>query len=177
MKKMHRIVIKTGLLLVILACVFCKKPNASPKTSQSQGLEESSQMQTFLAKRFPNAQEVYWDTLENGFSATFYDGKNDYKAIFDSVGHFQNTTMLIELEALPASINKLLKEKYKDTEVAIVQLIDNDAFKTYHVELQSTTDYLILDFDTSGKLLKETKDPLSSEELKRQEEEGVEDNQ
>lgn len=173
---MRHLVFKIGLLTCISGFTFCKNPNTSTQNAVSRMQQDSSAMQSFLAKRFPNAQEVYWDTLENGFSATFYDGKYDYKAMFDSVGHFQNTTMLIELEALPSPINRFLKEKYKNAEIAIVQLVDNSVTKTYHIELQTSVDYYILDFDASGKLLKEMKDPLSNDELKRQEEEGVENN-
>jgi hypothetical protein len=176
LKKMRFLCIKIGLLAAVLAFSFCKNTDTTPKNTASPVVVEGSPMQTFLAKRFPNAQEVFWDTLENGYSATFYDGKYDYKAQFDNTGRFQNTTMLIELDALPAPINQFLKEKYKNAEIAIVQLVDNDASKTYHIELQAAADYFILDFDESGKLLKEMKDPLSSDELKRQEEEGVEDN-
>lgn len=173
---MHSFLLKIGLWLSILGFTFCKNPNTPPQNTVSETQQGSSPMQAFLAKRFPNAQEVYWDTLENGFSATFYDGRYDYKALFDSVGRFQYTTMLIELEALPPSINRFLKDKYKNAEIAIVQLVENDKQKTYHIEFQTATDYVILDFDPSGKLIKEMKDPLSIEELKRQEKEGVEDN-
>jgi Putative beta-lactamase-inhibitor-like, PepSY-like len=173
---MHSLYIKTSLLVCILAFAFCDKPNTLQKTTASQAPVENSGMQAFLTNRFPNAQDIYWDTLETGYSATFYDGKNDYKAMFDSIGQFQQTTMLIELEALPAAINKYLKEKYKNPEIAIVQLVDDGTNKTYHIELQASTDYQMLDFDVSGKLLKESKAPLSNEELKQQEEEGVDDN-
>jgi hypothetical protein len=173
---MRSLCLKIGLLVVILAFAFCKNTNAPKQNTASSVVVESSPMQIFLATRFPNAQEVFWDTLENGYSATFYDGRYDYKAQFDSTGRFQNTTMLIELDALPELVNQFLKGKYKNAEIAIVQLVDNDTNKTYHIELQAAADYFILDFDTSGKLLKEMKDPLSNDELKRQEEEGVEDN-
>jgi hypothetical protein len=176
LKKMRSLCLKIGLWTAILAFTFCKNTNTPQQNTASPVVVEGSPMQIFLAQRFPNAQEVFWDTLENGYSATFYDGRYDYKAQFDSTGRFQNTTMLIELDALPAPVNQFLKEKYKNAEIAIVQLVDNDTNKTYHIELQAAADYFILDFDTSGKLLKEMKDPLSNDELKRQEEEGVEDN-
>ncbi len=173
---MHSLGFKISLFVGVLAFTFCKKPNPPSQNTVTQAQADTSPMQAFLAKRFPNAQEVYWDTLEKGYLATFYDGRYDYKAIFDSLGRFQQTTMLIELEALPAPINRFLKEKYKNAEIAIVQLVDNDKLKTYHIELQLATDYFNLDFDASGKLLKEMKVPLSIDELKQQEKEGVEDN-
>ena len=176
LKKMRSLCLKIGLLTGILVFTFCKNKNTPQQNTTNPVVVVGSPMQIFLAKRFPNAQEVFWDTLDNGYSATFYDGRYDYKAQFDNTGRFQNTTMLIELDALPAPVTQFLKEKYKNAEIAIVQLVDNDANKTYHIELQSEANYFNLDFDASGKLLKETKDPLSNDELKRQEEEGVEDN-
>jgi hypothetical protein len=173
---MHTLYIKISLLLCVLGFTFCEKPHTTQQNTTSQSSEEGSAMTSFLAKKFPNAQEVYWDTLDNGYSATFYDGKNDYKALFDSIGQFQQTTMLIELEALPATISKYLNEKFKNGDIAIVQLVDDGTHKSYHIEMQVGTDYQTLDFDPSGKLLKENRTPLSNEELKQQEEEGVEDN-
>ena len=47
--------------------------------------------------------------------------------------------------------------------------------KLKQIEIETNTDYINLEFDDSGKLLKEEKRPLSNEELQRQEEEGVDE--
>ena len=176
---MFKIIGKFILFIGVLAFLFCKNTDTSKNTVQGATTQEptiSSATQNDLMRRFPKAQEVYWDTLENSFSATFFDGKYDCKAFYDADSKFQYATSLIEQEALPQAINRYIKEKYKKAEIAIVQSVNDGKKQTFHIELETHSDYLVLDFDASGKLLKETKDPLSNDELKRQEEEGVEKN-
>jgi hypothetical protein len=173
---MLRFFIRLCLICTATFLLFsCKNDKIPQNTAQNtEGVTTSAQSQ--FAKRFPNAQDVYWDTLDVGYSITFNDGKYDCKAIFDAAGNFQNHIKMIELEGLPQSIRKFLNDKYKDTEIAILQLVTTDSNQFYQIELQSNTDYISLEFDSSGKLIKETKDPLSKEELQGQEEEGVEKN-
>ena len=69
-----------------------------------------------------------------------------------------------------------LMEKYKNANAAVVMSVQNTQTQTFQIELETSTDYVNLEFDTNGKILKEQKQPLSNDEMQRQEEEGVEKN-
>jgi hypothetical protein len=158
-------------VLLLFSCKNDKKTIQTVQNTEGVGIPPAV---TDFATRFPKAQDVYWDTLDVGYSITFNDGTYDCKAIFDAAGKFQHQIKMIELEALPQAIQKFLNDRYKEAEIAILQLVITDTKKGYQIELQSNTDYISLEFDDKGTLIKEIKDPLSSEELEGQEEEGVE---
>ncbi|NJN35357.1 MAG: hypothetical protein HC817_14985 [Saprospiraceae bacterium] len=130
----------------------------------------------FFNKKFPKATDVFWDSLDNGFMATFFDETHDKKAFFDVRGQFEYATTVVELEELPKTIADFLKRKYPKAEIAIAQIVEDDHERAFHIEIENFMDYISLEFDKSGQLRKETKHPLSNEELQREEEEGV-DNQ
>ena len=161
--------------LFIFSIIFClfscgDEPQKSDATSGQMTMQES------FAKRFPKAQEVVWDTLDVGFAALFSDEQFDYKAFFDAKGIFQYTATFIEQTALPKVVQDVLEKKFPNAEASVVMRVDNGKVQTYQIEIETNTDYINLEFDDSGKLLKEEKRPLSNEELQRQEEEGVDEN-
>jgi hypothetical protein len=163
-------------VIAVLLFFSCKNDKKNTQAVQNTEGGDIPSALTDFAKRFPNAQDVYWDTLDVGYSITFNDGKYDCKAIFDAAGKYQYQIKMVELEALPQAIQKFLNDKYKDAEIAILQLVNTDTKQSYQIELQSNTDYISLEFDDKGTLIKEIKDPLSNKELESQEEEGVEKN-
>jgi hypothetical protein len=160
-----------AISIAVSACRNAEKP----KNTEGSLSAESDASATF-ARQFPKAQDVSWDSLDNGVAATFYDGKNDCKAYFDAKGAFQYATSFIEIGALPPPIQYFLTEKYKNANAAVVMSVKNAQSQTFQVELETATDYVNLEFDTNGKILKEQKTPLSNDEMQRQEEEGVEKN-
>jgi hypothetical protein len=160
-----------AIIIAISACQNAEKP----KYTEGSPSASTDAAATF-ARQFPKAQDVSWDSLEHGVSATFYDGKNDCKAYFDEKGAFQYAASFIEITALPASAQRFLTEKYKNANAAVVMSVKNAQNQTFQVELETTTDYVNLEFDTAGKILKEQKTPLTNDEMQRQEEEGVEKN-
>jgi hypothetical protein len=159
---------------ILVAASACR--NAEKPKNTEGGQSTVSDASATFARQFPKAQDVSWDSLENGVSATFYDGKNDCKAYFDTKGVFQYATSFIEITALPTAAQRFLTEKYKNANAAVVMSVKNAQSQTFQVELETATDYVNLEFDTNGKILKEQKQPLSNDELQRQEEEGVEKN-
>jgi hypothetical protein len=160
-----------AVLIAVSACQNAEKPK-----NTEGGQSADTNASTTFVRQFPKAQDVSWDSLENGVSATFYDGKNDCKAYFDAKGAFQYATSFIEITALPIPAQRYLTEKYKNANAAVVMSVKNAQSQTFQVELETMTDYVNLEFDTNGKILKEQKQPLSNDELQRQEEEGVEKN-
>ena len=161
-------------LFSVAICLFaCKNQPKSPNVVVGQS---ATNMQEDFAKRYPKAQEVVWDTLDTGFAALFADDAFDYKVYFDSKGVYQYTATFIEPTALPKTIQQILEKKYKNAAAAVIMRIENEKNLTYQIELETSSDYINLEFDESGKLLKEEKHPLSNEEIQRQEEEGVDEN-
>jgi hypothetical protein len=165
---------KLSRLFVFLTfiCLFsCKNERKSPDSVNGQGLS----MQQDFAKRYPKAQEVVWDTLDLGFAALFSDDSFEYTSQYDAKGVFQFTATFIEQTALPVVVQQIMENKYKNAAVAVIKRVEKDKTQTYIIELESNTDYITLEFDGSGKILKEEKHPLSNEELQLEEEEGVDE--
>ncbi len=153
--------------------------NASAQTSGS--VEDSDAigkgvLQAFTAQ-YPKAQDVVWDTIDIGYVANFSNGKNECKAFYDKKGQFQYTTTLIASEDIPANIQAELKKRYKSFTIAIIQEVFDGKTKLLQIEIETDKDYISLEFDEKGKFLKELKQPLSTEEIQRQEEEGVDENE
>ena len=158
------------ILLTVIGLSACKnQPTAT-------GDQSSSNFQADFAKRYPNAQDVIWDTLDIGFAALFTAGEFENKAFFDTKGVYRYTSTFIEQTALPEAVRKVLNTTYQNAAAAVIMRIETAGKRTYQIELETSTDYISLEFDESGKLLKEQKAPLSNEEIQRQEEEGVEQN-
>ena len=165
-------------IVAVSACHNAEKPkNNASGDANTEGVQSvnAAAAQNF-ARQFPKAEEAVWDTLETGLSVSFFDGTTDCKAHFDAKGAFQFVTNFIEITALPASAQRILKEKYKKSSIAVVLSVKNGQNQTFHVELETDSEYVNIEFDGNGKIFKEQKQPLSNDELKRQEEEGVEKN-
>jgi hypothetical protein len=169
-------------VILLISMGGCKNnssvPQQKPDTEGSTLPEYTgAEANKTFSKQFPQAEDVTWDSLDIGSVANFFDGKNNCKAFYDTKGHFQYVTALLDFESLPTAIQTFIKNKYKTTTVAIAQQIDDGKSKSYQIEIESDTDYIALEFDGKGKFLKEIKQPLSPEELQRQEEEGVDENE
>lgn len=161
-------------IIASISIISCKDNDSQKKNTQAtEGV--GNVLQSF-GTRYPNAQDVVWDTLEIGWVATFNNGKNDCKAFYDLKGNFQYTTTLIAEDEMPPAIKQELDKKYKSYTVAIVQEVFDGKAKLFQVEIETDREYVALEFDEKGKFLKEIKQPLSTEEIQRQEEEGVDDN-
>lgn len=154
-----------------IAALRCSNPAPHPRPVLS---EPTGGTPGYFSARFPQAKDVDWDTLENNtLSFTFSDGKNDCKALFDPEGAFLSLTTLIEAEALPDGARKFIADHYPSPDFSVIQRYDSANIKVYQLELQTGSEYVNLDFDLQGKLLRETKLPLSQQEMKDAEEEGV----
>jgi hypothetical protein len=168
---MVRLLLKS-LVLMFLICFGCSKCKQSQGTSNTQNTEGSAA--TAFKQRFPKAQDVSWDSVENGLIANFSDGTYESEAFFDFNGQYQYLTTSIDFETLPKVVQDFIKQKYEIDALAFIQKIEDLKEKIYHVELKTDKEYINLDFDLTGKLKHENKLPLSNEELQSEEEEGVE---
>ncbi len=161
------------IFLTITCCLSCKN---QPDPSTTTVRQPTANFHEDFAKRYPKAQDVIWDTLDIGFAALFNDGEFENKAFFDNKGVYQYTATFIEETALPKAVQQVVNTKYKNAAAAVIMRVETGSKRTFQIELETSTDYINLEFDESGKLLKEEKHPLSNEEIQRQEEEGVEQN-
>jgi hypothetical protein len=162
-------------IFLVVVCFFsCKNEQKTPNLSKEQTVLP---MQEDFAKRYPNVHDVIWDTLDLGFAASFSDDDFEYTTHYDAKGLFQYTATFIEQTDLPKEVQQVLNKKYKNAAAAVIMRVENGKSKTYQIELETGTDYINLEFDDSGKLLKEEKHPLSNEEMQREEEEGVDENE
>lgn len=158
--------------LMLFSFFACQ--NEQKKTAVGERQSEMSVQEDF-SKRYPNIRDIIWDTLDIGFSGSFSDDNFEHTAYYSIKGLYQFTSTLIEQTDLPVPIQEILDQKYKNAAAAVIMRIENGKNKTYKIELESSTDYINLEFDDSGQLLKEEKHPLSNEEMQREEEEGVDE--
>ncbi len=164
------------LVIVGISCKNEKPSSAGNTVKETPSVRINENLTAAFQKQFPNAQDITWDSLEIGLVANFFDGTHDCKVFYDAKGRFQYATTLLEFESLPTSVQNYIKANYKSAAIAIVQLVDDGKAKSYQIELENATDYIALEFDEKGKFQKEIKQALSPEELQRQEEEGVDEN-
>ena len=161
--------------IIISLSIVCFIGTEACKNASSDASQQKGSAGAAFTKQFPKAQDVTWDSLDIGVVANFSDGKDICKAFYDDKGKFQHVTILMTFETLPSDIQSYIKKKYKTDVVPIAQLVNDGNNKMYQVEIETTTDYISLEFDGKGKFLKEIKHPLSNEELQQQEEEGVDE--
>ncbi len=165
-------ILRQLFIFLTIICLFSCKNEPKPPHSVSVG---QGGMQEDFAKRYPNIPDVIWDTLDVGFTASFSDDVSEHKAHYDSSGAFQYAVTFIEQTTLPIAVQKVIESKYKNAAAALIMRVEKNKISTYQIELETSTDYLVLEFDESGKILKEKKTPLSNEEIQREEEEGVDE--
>jgi hypothetical protein len=162
-----------SLFFILLFCLGCSKCQQAKNGSNTEPALMGGAAAAFK-HRFPKAQDVQWDSTENGLVATFYDGTFESEAFFDLNGQYQYLTTSIDFETLPKAVQDFIQKKYTVDDLAFIQKVEDIKQKMYHIELKTDKEYINLDFDTNGKFLKENKIPLSNEELQSEEEEGVE---
>jgi Putative beta-lactamase-inhibitor-like, PepSY-like len=166
-----------------MGCSKCGQSNSAKSDKNGSNMENSDIPNPFgtegslstFQKLFPKAQDVVWDSVDmSGMSATFNDGTHESEAFFDAKGQFQYLTTTLDFEALPQAIQQFIQKKYTLDDIAVLQKVEDTKDKIYHFELKTDKEYINIDFDLTGKLLKESKAPLSNQELQSEEEEGVE---
>jgi hypothetical protein len=162
------------LSIVIIACKNDTPQNA-PIVENTFSTEGGVIRQVFL-QRFPKAEDVYFDSLETGYEISFNEGNNDRMASYDKTGQFLYVTTYIENDSLPPDAENFLNTKYKNAQLNIINAVENDKELHYVAEIETAENYIILEFDKNGKLLRESKNPLSKKEMQQREEEGVDDN-
>jgi hypothetical protein len=178
--------IRTGSLvfleiLAVSACLImgaCKREKPAKKENAILGVSNLAKPEVDFKARFPNAENVEWDTLAgDGFMATFSDGKADCHAQYDTSGLFLYNAVFVEASTLPLEAQKYLTQKYPESSIALVVSVEKlSGFKGFQVELETASKYVNIEFDSAGKVIEEFSEALDAREMREKEEEGVEDN-
>ncbi|HRY33095.1 MAG TPA: PepSY-like domain-containing protein [Bacteroidales bacterium] len=136
-------------------------------------------------KKFANAEETRWDTLDNVYNAYFFLGEDSVHAEFNPQGDWLKST--VSLEAGPGfrPVELYLEQNYPDYTVKLSQQITTrDRNNSYYAEVHpkvrknETPQITKLFFDKGGRLLR-TEEPAVVEETEdtteeiRQDEEEV----
>ncbi len=155
-----------GIALPSLLCVAaCDTPPNTPDA--------------FLKARFPRLMdEIEWDSSKtNEIGAFFSDSITGigYEVYFDRKGQFQKLYTYISAADLPEKADQAIQQKYPNSKLAVLSLVETPKTKFYHVELTNDKDYITVEMEATGSFLNEKVVPLSEQELRNAEEEGVDD--
>jgi hypothetical protein len=140
---------------------------------------QSNTPDAFLKARFPQLMdEIEWDSSKaNEIGAFFSDSTTGigYEVYFNKKGQFQKLYTYVGAADLPQKADQAIQQKYPNSKVAVLSLVEVPKSQFYHVELTNDKDYITVEIDASGAFLNEKVVPLSEQELRNAEEEGVED--
>lgn len=140
---------KMILMLAIIATTmsaFAGKPtvaageeNVNPKV-----------LDAFKAE-FSNAKEVKWAAGENYYSAAFVYNDKYLFAFYNTEGELLGLTRNISPVDLPLSLQKDLKDDYKNYWISGLYEVANSKGTTYYITLENADTKLILNADNTYK--------------------------
>ncbi len=160
-------------LLGLYACGSNGTSGATPQTTATTA--QSTAVQDNFKLRFPTASEVEWDTVEDGYVASFVNNDTQCEVFYDNKNAFQYAGVFVDQTDLPAAAQDFLTKNYKQDFVNACMQVDFPNKKGYNVEVMTDTDYVNMEFDLKGNLVQQSKEPLTDEEMQAREEEGVDD--
>ena len=163
------------ILTVFLGIYACGSNDSSAAATQSAGTPQKNPTTDNFAQRFPQAQDIEWDTLDDGMVASFTNNNESCEAFYDTKNAFVYAGTFVDQEQLPAAANAYLTKNYKADFVNACMKVDFTDKKAYNVEVMTDTDYVNLQFDLNGNLIQQSKEPLTDEEMQAREEEGVDE--
>jgi hypothetical protein len=135
--------------------------------------------EAFLKARFPRLiDEIEWDSTKNNEIGAFFSDSTTgvgYEVYFNKNGQFQKLYTYFGAAELPEKVTQATQQKYPNSKLAVWSLVEMPKSKFYHVELSNDKDYITLEIDASGAFLNAKVVPLSEQELRNAEEEGVDD--
>lgn len=143
---------------------------------------KNTTMQGQISAIFPIVQALEFDTTRHEIIARFFDGQHHTEAFFDK----QNQRLLrsqhhLAYEILPKIVRDSLETDYPDATFSQNDEVRNFDEKGqvkeifYFIELETATEFVHLEMLPNGTIFRKVTQPLSEEELMRNEEEGVED--
>ena len=110
-------------------------------------------------KKFPKAQNVEWDTDEEGEYEAEFDLLDKFiSATFSEDGEWLKTETSMEVEALPQVIKDAISDQFDGYEVADIEYVEMpDVPSTYEVRLQEEEEYTTIEatFNDKGAVAEE----------------------
>ncbi|MCB9292465.1 MAG: PepSY-like domain-containing protein [Lewinellaceae bacterium] len=109
-----------------------------------------------FAKKYPQAEDVSWEELDEVYIASFLKGDYYCDAYFDKRGTWKETSTIIDEADLPKVVVLAVKGKYPSLDyfTSIVQS-ERPEGTLYYLGFESGYDYITLTLDEKGTILGE----------------------
>ena len=109
-----------------------------------------------FAQKYPKADDVAWEELDDSFIASFLNGDYYCDAYFNKAGNWLETSTIIDEADLPKAVTASVKGKYPNLDyfTSIVQS-DRPEGLLYYLGFEKGYDYITLTVDDKGMILDE----------------------
>ncbi|MCO6476900.1 MAG: PepSY-like domain-containing protein [Phaeodactylibacter sp.] len=104
-----------------------------------------------FAEKYPKADDVSWEELDEVYIASFLDGDYYCDAYFDKAGNWMETSTIIDEADLPEAVVAGVKAKYPalDYFTSIVQS-ERPEGRLYYLGFERGYDYITVTVDAAG---------------------------
>ncbi len=109
-----------------------------------------------FAKKYPKADDVSWEELDDSYIASFLNGDYYCDAYFNKAGNWLETSTIIDQADLPEAVAAVVKGKYPalDYFTSIVQS-ERPEGRLYYLGFERGYDYITVTVDAKGVILDE----------------------
>lgn len=132
-----------------------EKMIASYKATHEKDIYPSDLLKQQLAKDFPNARDIEWETGANIYEANFEIGRTDYKAYYDEQANLLVYLVELKTRALPAIIKNAAQVKYPNYKFEDASKIVCGSGVLYKVEMEKGEKEVKTIFRENGTFYKE----------------------
>lgn len=124
-------------------------------TCMAQAQDVPARVRASFEKKYANAENVSWDVNEDGeYIALFSEGTAEMSARYDEGGNWLSTTVYLDQEQTPASVQKSVAKQFPEYEMYDVIRVESPTGSWYEATLESEDDALIIQINADGKILK-----------------------
>lgn len=125
------------------------------RIAHSHDVTPTAVLQQKLAKDFPKAKDIDWETGANIYEVEFEIGRDDYKAYYDTQGELLMYKVEISEQKLPAIIKNAARSKYPDYHFEDIDKIVRGSETFYKMELERGNIEVKLTYKKDGTLVTE----------------------
>lgn len=141
------------LLLAAVTVLGCTSMKKSAYKSVDQRNVPERYVKDFQRNR-PEVKDVRWEMADsNTYFANFKSMDND--CIMKFTRTRVDTYYLVPTEYAPSNITDFIQEKYPESKINRVYILDSRNLKTYRADIQNKNDKKVLEFDLNGNFNKE----------------------
>lgn len=117
-------------------------------TAQSDAVKKA------FTGKFPNAKSAKWQSLPDGYAASFKDSEGKKNALFSKGGEWKQTTITIDEDDLPAAVKKSISIQYGRFEIDIAEKLFRPGKEVAYQTFLDTDDLTMRTvWDAKGNLL------------------------